>query len=144
MLERLIAKYGVLPLAVAAAILCVVLYFGAVLGVSKVKGWFYQKQAERAERMLEYAKAEIKAKAKDLAQTDKAGQIAADTTAKQDETAKGQRQNTAKAVEVIHERIVQVPIAVLPADDRIVRQAVHQARARATAAQDRVQRAPAD
>jgi outer membrane murein-binding lipoprotein Lpp len=138
MIERLIAKYGVLPLAICACVLIIVLYFAAVLGVSKLKGWLNERRADRAEQALLIEKAKTKTLKADLKQTDNAGKIAADTVAQQDRKAKDQRQRTAEYVEVINERIIKVPVAVLPADDGVVRQAVHKARSRAVAAQDRL------
>jgi cytoskeletal protein RodZ len=144
MLEKLIAKYGILPLAVAGFVLLIVMYFSVVAGISKIKAAWYERQADRHEAIAEQAKADSKAVKSDLKQTDKAASIAAETTKKQDQTANGQRQNTAKAIEVISERIIEVPVVVPVADDPIVRDQVREARIRAQAAIDSMQRAPAD
>ncbi len=144
MLERLIAKYGILPLAVAGFVLFVVILFSAIAGINKIKSALHEHQAEKFEAIAARAKAETKAVKADLKQTEKAGKIAADTVSKQDQTAKGQRQKTAEAIGIINERIIEVPVSVPVADDPIVREQVHQARSRATAAQDRLQRTPAD
>ena len=142
MLERLIAKYGILPLAVAGFVLFVVILFSAIAGINKIKSAWHERQAEKQEAIAQQAKADAKAVKADLKQTDKAGEIAADTVTKQDQTATGQRQNTAKAIGKINERIIEVPVAVPVADDPIVRDQVRQARLSAIAAQDRVQRTP--
>jgi cytoskeletal protein RodZ len=142
MLERLIAKYGILPLAVAGFVLFVVLLFSGIAGINKIKSAWHERQAEKQEAIAQQAKADAKAVKADLKQTDKAGEIAADTVTKQDQTATGQRQNTAKAIGKINERIIEVPVAVPVADDPIVRDQVHQARLSAIAAQDRLQRTP--
>lgn len=144
MIQDLIARFGILRVAGAALILAAVLWLGAKYAIAGIKTWMAEKRAERAERALVVEQANNKVLQGDLKQTDRAGDIAAETTTKQDQTAIGQRQNTAKAVEVIHERIVQVPVAVLPTDDLIVRAAVGQARDRAAAAQGRVRGAQAD
>jgi hypothetical protein len=142
MLERLIAKYGILPLAVAGFVLFVALLFGSIAGINKLKAAWYERQAERQKAIAEQAKADTKAVKADLKQTDKAGQIAADTTKDQDRTATGQRQNTANAQRVINERIIEVPVAVAAADDPIVRDQVRQARLRAQAAADSLSGTP--
>lgn len=142
MLERLIAKYGILPLAVAGFVLFVVILFSAIAGINKIKSAWHERQAEKQEAIAQQAKADAKAVKADMKQTDKAGEIAADTVTKQDQTATGQRQNTAKAIGKINERIIEVPVAVPVADDPIVRDQVRQARLSAIAAQDRVQRTP--
>lgn len=133
-LSRLIARYGVLPLAIAGFILLIILMFGSIAGISKIKANWYEHKAEKldvkarqSERAAQIAKADTK-------QTQKAADIAADTTRKQDQTATGQRQNTAKAIEVIHERIIKVPVTVLPATDPVVFEQVREARGRALAA----------
>jgi hypothetical protein len=142
MLERLIAKYGILPLAVAGFVLFVVILFSAIAGINKIKSAWHERQAEKQEAIAQQAKADAKAVKADMKQTDKAGEIAADTVTKQDQTATGQRQNTAKAIGKINERIIEVPVAVPVADDPIVRDQVRQARLSAIAAQNRVQRTP--
>jgi len=136
MLERLIAKYGILPLAVAGFVLFVVLLFSTIAGINKLKAGWYEYQADKQKAIAEQAKADTKVVKVDLKQTDQAGKIAAETTKDQDRTATGQRQNTAKAQRVIHERIIEVPVAVAAADDPIVRDQVRQARLRAQAAAD--------
>lgn len=144
MLERLIAKYGLLPLAVAGFVLFVVLLFGTIAGINKLKAAWYERQADRQKAIAEQAKADTKAVKADLKQTDKAGKIAADTLKDQDRTATGQRVNTAKATKVIHERIIEVPVLVSAADDPIVRDQVREARLRAQAAADRLSGTPGD
>ena len=142
MLERLIAKYGFLPLAIAGFVLFVVILFSAIAGINKFKAAWYERQADRAKAIAEVAKADAKAVKADLKQTEQAGKVAADTVSKQDKTATGQRQKTAKAIGTINERIIEVPVLVPVADDPIVREQVRQARLSAIAAQGRVQRTP--
>lgn len=144
MLERLIAKYGFLPLAVSGFVLFVVILFSAIAGINKIKAAWYERQAERQKAIAEVAKADAKAVKADLKQTERAGDIAADTVSKQDRTATGQRQNTAKAIGKINERIIEVPVLVPIADDPIVREQVREARLRAQAAADRLSGTPGD
>jgi hypothetical protein len=134
MLERLIAKYGVFPLACAGFILLIILCFATIAGVNKIRAHWYQSVAEAAKAQLEVQKANVKVLQKDLEKTDKAVSVTVETVKKQDRTANRQRQNTAKAKEIIHERVVKVPVVAAPVVDPVVFNAVREARDRAVAA----------
>lgn len=141
-LATLIARYGAIRVFGGVAVLLVAMAFSGVLGWAKVKAWYYEGKAERVTVQRDQARAETKVARKDEAQLERSTAITADTTAAQDKTASDQRAATTQTVEVIRERIREVPVAVLPADDPVVRLAVEQARARAQAASDRLQGTP--
>lgn len=141
-LQALIARYGVFRLAVASAIILFLVFNFGILGISKVQLYFAKHKVVKLENQLQVSKAETKAARKDEAQVTKAGAITAKTTKAQDQHAADQREATNKTVEIINERIIKVPVVVPVPDDPFVRLAVSQARARAQAAINRVQRAP--
>ena len=135
---KLIAKYSVLPIAVTGFVLLVISLFAGIAGLSAIKSKWFEHKADNAETRANTAEHNAKVLEQDAKQATKAAEIAADTTHKQDKTATGQRQNTAKAIEVIHERIVKEPVVMLTVIDPVVLAEAHQARTRAQAAADRV------
>jgi hypothetical protein len=139
-IARLIARYGVFPIAVAGFILLTIGLFAGIAGWNAIKSHWFEKKAERAEVRADKAERAADVAIADRKQVDKATDILKDTTSRQDASAKTQRRDTAKAIEVIDARIEAVPVVIDL--DPIVMHEVHQARNRAIAAQDRVQRAP--
>ena len=138
MLERLIAKYGVFPLACAGFVLLIILAFATIAGINKIKANWYESVAEAAKAQVQVQKANVKVLKQDIKKTDAAVEVAVDTVKKQDKTANRQRQATAKAKEIIHERIESKPAVNPPVIDPVVFNAVRQARDRAIAASSAV------
>jgi formylmethanofuran:tetrahydromethanopterin formyltransferase len=133
-IARLIAQYGVFPIAVAGFILLTIGLFAGIAGWNAIKSNWHESVAEAAKAQLQAQKANVKTLQQDLEKTDKAVEITADTVKKQDLTANRQRQETAKAKDIIHERIVKVPVVADPVIDPIVLDAVREARNKAVAA----------
>jgi hypothetical protein len=141
-IARLIARYGVFPIAVALFVLLNVCLFAGIAGWNGIRANWYEAKAERidvkarqAERAAQIAKADTK-------QTENSADIAVNTTKKQDATATSQRQETAQAKKVIDERIEADPDRV--DSDPIIMLEVVAARYRAQAAADRVSGTPSD
>ena len=135
---KLLAKYGVLPLAIAGTVILIIGFFATVAGTSKIKSAWFEHKADKAETRAQAAEQNVKVLEQDAKQANNAIEIAGDTTTKQDQAAGKQRAETAKAIEVIHERIIQVPVSVNPIADPIVFEQVRQAADRASAAANRV------
>lgn len=143
-ISSLVARFGLLRVVGAGVLLLAVLWFAGVLGWSKAKAWYYEGKSDRLAVKLETSRAETKVARKDEKQVERAGEITADTIAAQDTRAAATEAATTQTVEVIRERIKNVPVVVPVADDPIVRDAVAEARKRAEAAQDRLRGASSD
>lgn len=138
---KLLAKYGVLPIAAGLFIFIVIAMFAGIAGINKVKSAWFEHKADKAEARAQTAEHNAKVLDKTAKQAVKAIEIADSTTTKQDKAAGKQRAETAKAIEVIHERIVEVPVSISPAADPVVFEQVRQAADRAQAAIDKLSRA---
>lgn len=135
MYAYLLARFGAVKLAIAGAILLVILTFAGIAGWNKIKASWYESVAESAKAQLKAEKANVKTLQKDLASTDKAVAITADTVKKQDKSAIKQRVATAKSKEIVHERIIKNPVVDhIDVIDSVVFNAVREARDRAAAA----------
>lgn len=143
MFANLIARFGLLKVISVGLITVLVLGFGMKYGWAEFQVWRLGNKVEKVTAQRDQARAETKVARKDEVQTGRSADITAKTTAAQDQHASAQREATAKTVEVIRERIRQVPVpAATPADDPVVRRAIGEAIARAQAAQDRLQGTP--
>lgn len=109
-----------------------------------VKSTAYHAKAKHLEGKLAQATVDLKQSRKEAAQLTASAAITASTTDAQDIHINTQRADTARDIEVIHERIAAAPADCLPVDDPIVRQRAAAAVDRARAAQYRLQGAPQD
>lgn len=135
---KLVTKYGVVPVAFGAFVLLVVTLFASIAGFNKVKAVWYEHKAEKAEARAAIAEQNAKVLEQDAAQATLAAAILNNVVIKQHEVAARQRKSTATAVEVIHERIVKVPVSISPPVDPVVFEQVREAAARTAAASNRL------
>ncbi len=144
MISNLVDRYGAKVVTGAIALLLIVLLVGGLFSCSRIQTWWYAGKAERRTEQRDTARLERDVAKADANQAERATTIATDTVAAQDAHAGAQREATAQSVEVIHERIREVPVPAAVPDDPIVRVAVAQAVGRAQAARRRVLRTPGD
>ena len=144
MIAGLIARFGLARVIGAGVLLLAVLWFGGVLGFSKIKAWYYEGKSERLEVKLKTSRAETKVARQDEAQVTKAAEITDATVTAQDNHAAEARAATKQSSEIIYEIIKADPAPVDSIADTRVLAEVDKAQHNAQAALDRLQGPPTD